>query len=199
MSSKAASYGDPRTRDRILEATWELIEEHGSTPRLNEVADRAGVSRQTVYLHFGDRAGLLVALVQYMDLRLGLDDAAIRIHQAPTGVQALETMVQALSVFASKIDSVAQVLEAAQHQDTSVAEAWRDRMAGRLNLNRAIFQRIANEGQLAEGWTIEAAAALTYTLTMPGPWRELTRELGWTRQQYADNLTKLLRRSLITD
>jgi len=199
MSSSMDSYGDPETRDRILQATWELIALHGSSPRLSDVAKQAGVSRQAVYLHFGDRTGLLVALVEYMDERLGLDEAAVRIHDARTGVEALETMVQTLSLFAPKIDPVAQVLEAAQYQDEAVGGAWRNRMAGRRALNQAIFQRIADEGHLAEGWTVEAAAGLSYTLTMPGPWRELTRGLGWSPQQYAENVTKLLRRSLLTD
>ena len=199
MSSKVPSYGDPKTRDRILDSTWDLIEEHRSSPKLSDVADRAGVSRQAVYLHFGDRAGLLVGLVQYMDQKLGLDEAAVQIHQAPTGVHALEAMVQALSVFAPKIDPVAQVLEAAQHQDEAVAAAWTNRMAGRRGLIRAIFQRIADEGRLAERWTIDAAADLSYALTMPGPWRELTTKLGWTTSQYAENLTELLRQSLLTD
>ncbi|MPZ73083.1 MAG: TetR family transcriptional regulator [Nitriliruptorales bacterium] len=196
--SSTGPYGDPRTAERILQATWDLIDGSGSTPRLVDVADRAGVSRQTVYLHFGDRAGLLVALVRYMDQVLGLDEAAEQIREAPTGVEALERMVRALSVFAPRIYSVAHVLEAAQHQDEAVA-AWRDRMRGRQAMTRVIFQRIADEGRLAAGWSVDTAAALSYTLTMPGPWRELTGELGWSPEMYAENIIKLLRRSLLSN
>ena len=34
-------------------------------------------------------------------------------------------------------------------------------------------------------------------VTMQGPWRELTRELGWTAERYAKNMTKLLLDSLL--
>ena len=35
--------------------------------RLADVADRADVSRQAVYLHFGDRAGLVLGLLGWVD------------------------------------------------------------------------------------------------------------------------------------
>ena len=199
MSSEEGSYGDRETRRRILQATWELIEERGSTPTLIDAAHRAGVSRQAVYLHFGDRAGLFVALVDYIDEIFGSGELVAHVLGAPTGAEALERMVKALSVFTSKIDSVAQVLEAAQYQDEALARAWRNRMHGRRAHSLTIVQRIADEGRLAEGWTVDAAADLCYTVTMPGPWRELTRELGWTPEQYSENVTKLLRRSLLAE
>ncbi|MEX2421766.1 MAG: hypothetical protein WD670_08115, partial [Actinomycetota bacterium] len=65
--------------------------------------------------------------------------------------------------------------------------------------HRAIIQRIADDGRLADGWTIDAAADLFYTVTMQGPWRELTRELGWTPEQYAENMLRLFRRSLLAE
>jgi hypothetical protein len=33
---------------------------------------------------------------------------------------------------------------------------------------------------------------------MPGPWRELARQLGWTAEQYTQNLTRLIR-SILTE
>ena len=199
MSSEEASYGDPQTRRRILQATWELIEELGSSFKLSDVADRGGVSRQAVYLHFGDRAGLLIAVVQYIDETLGLTALAAHIFDAPTGGEALQRMVEVRSDYASKIDPVAQVFDVARYQDEAIAAAWRDRMEFRRVVNRTIIQRIADEGQLAEGWTVDTAADVCYSVTMPGLWRELTRELGWTPEQYAENITRLLRRSLLAE
>jgi AcrR family transcriptional regulator len=199
MSSDEVSYGDPETRHRILQATWELIEGRGPGIRLIDVADRAGVSRQAVYLHFGDRAGLLVALVEYIDETLGFRELVAPVFAAPTGVEALRRAVELHSTYTSKIDSVAQVLDAAQYEDKALAAAWRNRMDGRRAAHRAIIQRIADEGHLAEGWTVDTAADLFYTVTMPGPWRELTRELGWTAQQYSESMTRLLRCSLVAE
>ena len=199
MSSAEVVYGDPETRQRILQATWELIEERGSGVRLVDAAERAGVSRQTVYLHFGDRAGLLLALVQYMPESLGFQQLLAHVFDAPTGAEALERAVELHSSYHSKIDSVAQVLEAAQYQDEDLGAAWRNRMDASRAAHRAIIERIADEGHLADGWTVETAGDLFYTVTMNGPWRELTRGLGWTSKQYAENITRLLRRSLLRE
>jgi AcrR family transcriptional regulator len=179
-------------------ATWEVIEELGADIRISDVADRAGVSRQTVYLHFGDRANLLLALVEYMPESLGFPELLAHVFAAESGIEMLRRAVALHSTYSAKIDSVAQVLEAAQYQDAALGAAWRDRMDRSRAAHRAIIERIAGEGRLADGWTVDDAGDLFHTVTMQGPWRELTRELGWSPEQYAERMTNLLLDSLVT-
>jgi AcrR family transcriptional regulator len=199
MSSEAAFYGDPETRRRILQATWELLEQQGAGVTLVDVADKAGVSRQAVYLHFADRSGLLVALVDYIDLSLGAVQLRAHIHGGATGVESLQRWIQTMSWYTAKIDRVTQVLESSQYQDKALAAAWRDRMGRRQTHIRSIVERIAAEGRLDERWSVDTAVELLYVVTMPGPWRELTRELGWTAEQYTQNLTRLVQSALLTE
>src|SRR5258708_7782713 len=51
-----------RTRSSILAAARELVSEHGPDSSVGKVAERAGVSRITIYNQFGSKAGLLAAL-----------------------------------------------------------------------------------------------------------------------------------------
>jgi AcrR family transcriptional regulator len=51
-----------RTRSSILAAARELVTEHGPESSVGKVAERAGVSRITIYNQFGSKAGLLQAL-----------------------------------------------------------------------------------------------------------------------------------------
>ncbi len=51
-----------RTRSSILAAARELVSEHGPDSSVGKVAERAGVSRITIYNQFGSKAGLLEAL-----------------------------------------------------------------------------------------------------------------------------------------
>ena len=199
MSSEGVPYGDPDTRRRVLQAAWELLEQQGSGVRLVDVADRAGVSRQAVYLHFGDRSGLLVALMDFIDVSLGAVQIRAHVHGAATGVESLQRFIETMSWYTAKIDRVAQVTEAGKDQDEALAAAWRDRMGRRQLHLRSIVERIAAEGRLAEGWSVDAAVELLYVVTMPGPWRELTRELGWTAEEYTQHLTRLVRGSLLTE
>ena len=189
-------YGDPATRDRILQAAWDLLPPLGAQLRVADVADRAGVSRQAVYLHFGDRSGLLVALVAWADDMLGLGALAKRVWAASTGVAALDRMIEVHAAYAPRIDAVARVLEA-HHQDPALAAAWRDRMDSRRDAHRQIIERIKAEGRLASGWTVDSATDLFYAATMPSPWRELTDARGWSSEQYASRMKRLLRRALV--
>ena len=71
--------------NRLLDAAWQEATEHGiDRLTLATVGARAGVSRQAVYLHFGNRATLLVEMAARVDhtsgFRSGL--AATR-HLAP--------------------------------------------------------------------------------------------------------------------
>jgi AcrR family transcriptional regulator len=184
--------GDPDTRERILRAAWDQIVERGSAMTLADVADRAEVSRQAVYLHFGDRAGLLLALVRFMPEALGFERLLAHVLAAPDGIEMLRRTVELHSTYSAQIDPVAEVLEAAQFRDEALGAAWRDRMEASRRVHRTIVQRIADEGQLADGWTVEDAGDLFYTVTMQAPWRELTRRLGWTSERYAQNVTRLL-------
>ncbi|MGH2752279.1 MAG: TetR/AcrR family transcriptional regulator [Actinomycetota bacterium] len=199
MSSEASVSVAPDTRHRILLATWELIEELGPELRLQDVAERAGVSRQAIYLHFGDRANLLLALVEFMPESLGFQKLLAHVFAAESGIEMLRRAVELHSTYSAKVDSVARVLEAAQYQDAALGGAWRDRMSRSRAAHHAIIERLAAEGRLSEGWTVEEAADLFYTLTMQGPWRELTCELGWSPEQYAVRMTKLLTDSLVAD
>lgn len=195
--SSVEPFGDPTTRRRILDAAWRLIEETGATPKLSDVATEAGVSRQALYLHFGDRAGLLVALVQHIDETFGKDDVVERVMSAGSGTAALGRMIDALAVYSGKVDGVARVLEAAQYEDEAVSAAWRNRMQVRRAHTQVLVQRIADEGGLAAGWSVDAAVDVCYVVLMQGPWRELVREMGWTPDEYAERMKLLLGRSVL--
>jgi AcrR family transcriptional regulator len=58
-----------------------------------QIAKKAKVSRQALYLHFADRAQLLDALVRYADEKRGLTSAIQHIVDAPTAREALGRMV----------------------------------------------------------------------------------------------------------
>lgn len=177
---------------------WQLLEERGSEVSLAEIAESAGVSRQAVYLHFGDRSGLLVALVDHVDLALGSEKLRSHVFGAPTGVATLRRWVEAMSWYTGKIDLLSRVLEWSQYDDSALAAGWRNRMGRRQRMLLEVAERIASEGHLADGWTAAEAADLVYAITMPGPWRELTREVGWSEGQYVERIWKVIETSLLS-
>lgn len=195
--STRSPYGDPTTRDRILNAAWELVTEHGAGLKLSEVAARASVSRQAVYLHFGDRSGLLVALVQHMDHTLDLGESLAAVHAAPDGASLLEAVMRLNTTFWAQVFPVAQVLEASQHEDEALGAAWRDRMRFRQATFRAMVEGLAEGGELDEGWSVDDAAATLYAVAHFDTWRELVVELDWSDDRYVQSMSRLLRRALL--
>ena len=196
-TASAPAYGDPQTRKRILDAARALLEERGSGVPIADIADLAGVSRQAIYLHFGDRVSLFVAVADHIDVSFGRDRLREHVFGATTGFDSLHRWVETMSWYTAKIDSVTRVLELAGEHDEALAAAWRDRMIGRRAHVRRIVDRIAAEGQLAKGWTAEAASDMVFAVTLPGPWRVLTSVLGWSTERYAAEITSMLERSLL--
>src|SRR5713226_3953806 len=83
-----------RTRDRVLATVRELLDKgtfHAAT--VEEIADRAGVSRATLYQHFRSRAGLIDAFCD----TFGANPAMIgikRAHELEDPAQALLEMIE---------------------------------------------------------------------------------------------------------
>lgn len=70
-------------------------------------------------------------------------------------------------------------------------------MDNRQRVHREITRRIADSGELDDTWTVDSAAELFYAITLPGPWRELTQELGWSGDDYRRHFTTFLQRALL--
>src|SRR4051812_44970889 len=70
-----------RTRARILESATELFLDRGyARTTMQEIADRAGVARDTVHAVFGSKARVLTALI---DARLVPDEPVANVTQTP--------------------------------------------------------------------------------------------------------------------
>lgn len=86
-----------RTNRRVLDAARSFIEQHGvENLSMRRLADEAEVSVRTLYNHFGDKDGLLTALVQR-----SLDSMDIEVHQL-TARDPLERIWEAVSVSIDK-------------------------------------------------------------------------------------------------
>jgi AcrR family transcriptional regulator len=83
----------PSMREAILDAAVRLFAERGPGVRLEDIADEAGVSRQSVYLHVGSRTGLMIAIVQHIDAQEPLPSLIQSVFEAPSALDALDAIV----------------------------------------------------------------------------------------------------------
>src|ERR687889_982861 len=175
------SRGESETRTRILEATWRLmVQRRGQGVRMRDIAEAAGVSRQAVYDHFGSRAELMVATARYGGEVRGLDER-LRLYRATTaGVERLEAFVEFWGNYIPEIYGIARALLAARETDEAVAAAWDDRMGVVREACRDIIERLHRDGTLVEGWTLDEAGEMLWSLLSIGNWENLTLERGWS-------------------
>jgi AcrR family transcriptional regulator len=194
------SSGDPRTRTRILEVTWRLMEErNGRGVRMRDVADAAGVSRQAVYDHFGARAELMVATARYGDEVRGLDERLRGYRSAVGGVERLEAFIEFWGNYIPEIHGIARALLAAREGDRAVAAAWDDRMRVVQEACRDIVGRLQRDGMLAPAWSLDEAGEMLWSLLSIANWENLTIERGWPVGLYVSRMQELTKRAFVRD
>ncbi|HEY2151130.1 MAG TPA: TetR/AcrR family transcriptional regulator [Vicinamibacterales bacterium] len=185
------------TRRRIFEAAWNLIVVRGETGfTMAQIAKKAKISRQALYLHFADRAQLLDALVKYADEKRGLTSAIQHIADAPTARAALDRMVSLQALQNPRIWAIALAFESVRRTDKAAQRSWQGRQAGRLETCRTIIERLRREGELRPRLTMEEAADLLYMITSLSTWEDLVLVRGWTADQYQERVTRLLLEAL---
>lgn len=185
------------TRERILAATWKLMEKSRDLQvRIADIAAAAGVSRQAVYLHFGNRANLLLAAVQYRD-RISPVQNIARAAEEDAVPGALANFVAAWFEHIPRIEPVAHLLSAASQIDPEAKVAWEDRMSLLRRLIGVLTKRLAAGRVLKSEWTAERAADWIWHRTHLDGWRHLVGERGWDAAEYGRHVRASLERDLL--
>lgn len=187
-----------RTRTRILEATWRLMEERrGRDVRMRDIADAAGISRQAVYDHFGSRTKLLVETTHYVDEERGLRERRQRFQSATGGVERLEAYVEFWGNYIPEVYGMAKALLEARETEEAAAAAWDDRMGAVRESCHLTIEALHRDGILASGWSLEEAVDLMWTMLSVRNWEQLTIECGWPQDRYIGRMQKLLKLTLV--
>ncbi len=175
------------TRERILRATLDLMEaQDGRGVTVAEIAEEAGVSRQAVYLHFGSRTGLMLALVEWVDDNLGIPDAVSEAMCVPDPVARFETLLRAAAEFEPRLAALARLVDTARDEDDAARAAWEDRMEQRKAAFTTALEDVASAGALRADLTPRRAAEIVWNLGSPASYRNLVLDSGWTHAEWAD-------------
>jgi len=137
---------DVAKTEAILDAAVEVIGERGLSAPMEEIARRAGVSKQTVYNHYGSKAELMRAL---MNRRVEAITASLREPGAienPT--EALEAYARSVleTVITSKSYSMMRVIMLGSGEMPDVAKEVFE--AGPLSARRQLAEFLKTETEL---------------------------------------------------
>jgi len=187
------------TRQRLLAATRAVLEEEGfAALTMGKVAARAQVTRKTVYLHFGTRGALIAELFGYVAAAEGLHRSLAPVWSAPDGAAALEEWAHHLARYHPQLLAVGRALQQVWRSDPDAAAHHRRILAAKHGNCRRLAQRLADEGILAPGWTVQSAADMLNALATTDLIEALAVDRGWSHRALADGLARLFRSAFLT-
>jgi len=191
------------TRHAVLEAARELFIDRGYVATtIDAIAERAGVSPETLYATFGSKRALLTELV---DVSVAGGDDQPRIFdqqwvQEMRGepdpnrrVAILARNGRAILERRAAVDEVVNGAAAADPAIAALAERSRkERYAGQRRLLRIVLGPTGPR----EGVSFETAADVLYAIGSPETYRLLVGDRGWSGSRferwYAETLARLI-------
>jgi len=153
------------TRQRILDAVAERMRTAPTEPvSIDQVARLAKVSRSTIYVVFGSRAGLFEAFAADLWERTGLAD----LSQATKSADALEhlrgAMKAACRMFAGDLDVYRVLFTMARLDPYAVGQVIERTETDRKHGMKHLAMRLAEDGYLRDDITVEQALDLLWVL-----------------------------------
>ncbi len=179
------------SRAAVLDAARALFLEHGYAPTtMKMVAAQARVSTQSVYQVFGNKPGLVKALI---DVAIVGDDEPIPMMERafvrgniaePDPVKKLRDYGKHMEDIAPRVFPVMVVLRDAAAADASAAEVWeqleRERVVGMTHF----AAHLKGGKYLRAGVTEPEARDILWTYSSFEIWDLLVRRRGWTVKRY---------------
>lgn len=186
------------TRTRILTAAWELLDSNpGVAAKMSDIAKRAGVSRQALYLHFPNRTELFIATTKHQDAVFKVDEMLVESRAATSGKARLEAFITAWGNYVPKIFGIAKTLIIMKETDEDAARAWEERMADMREGCAAAVAALQRDGDLADGMSERHATDYLWAILSVTHWELLTVACGWDQAHYVDAIQQTARRMLV--
>jgi AcrR family transcriptional regulator len=201
------SYDSTRRRERAEQRRREVLEAAGrqflsggyAPTTVAGIAAEAGVSVETVYKAFGNKAGLVRALWHRGLLGTGPVPAETRSDAASSGLDDPRAVIRRWSELAMEVAPrgapVALMIRAAASADPEAAHLWaelRAERAARMEHNARAIAR-----HLRPGLSVEHARDVMLAYTEPQLFHTLVVEQGWSLEEFADFQRRGLEASLL--
>jgi AcrR family transcriptional regulator len=184
------------TRRRILDAARETLERGPlGALRVDEVARSAGVSRSTVYLLYGSRAGLFDALARHLRDEAGFEEL-LSAFRRPDALEAMRGAQRAAVQMYATLPELARALFTLGAIDPDAVAAVRAIEDGRRPGQAAIARRLDEQGYLRNGVSVDEATDILTVITSFQAFDELYSGSGLQAEVVADRLIAMAERSI---
>jgi AcrR family transcriptional regulator len=193
-----------RSRDHVLQvARRELLSRGYAAVTIRDLAERAGVSMETIYKSFGGKPGLISAIYQRGLEGRGPTPAERRSESMVARENDPRVVARQLGRFVAEISPLAApillLVRAAAAEDPELAAVLRDSDAERLKRMRFNARSFARRGFLRPGLSIARAADICWALTAPELYEQFVVRRGWTARQLGEYVAGVLETAVLRD
>jgi AcrR family transcriptional regulator len=199
-ASAPANARGRRTRAGLLAAARRILEDDGFRAlTMHAVAEQAGVTRRSVYLHFSSRAELVSALFDHVAEAEGLTASLAPVWSAPDAAAALDAWAAHVVRYHPRLIAVDRAVRSEAADDPDAA-AHRARVAReRLAVCRRLVERLTDERRLAAAWSARSAAEMLVYLDSSDLLEGLLVERRWSRTKLTSHYGALLRATFLAE
>ena len=180
-----------RHRAAMLDAARSLFVEHGyASTTIKMVAAAAGASTQSVYQVFGNKPGLVKALV---DVAIVGDDEPVPMMERefvrqnmaePDPRKKLTDYGAHLEEVAPRANPILLILREAAAADAAAAGVWEQSQQERLTGMTHFARHLRVEKHLRKGVSETDARDVLWTFSSLEIWDLLVRQRGWSTRRY---------------
>jgi AcrR family transcriptional regulator len=209
--SPKRAYHAPRRNDRaratrgaILEAARNLFISQGyAAASVADIAERAGVSVDTIYAAVGRKPGLLRQLVE--SALSGTDETVpalereyvTRVREAGSAALKLGIYAEAVTGIQQRLAPIFLALREAAATDDDCANLWTEISERRARNMRLLAADLRATGELRSDLSDDKIADIIWTMNATEYWVLLVKERGWTPDEFADWLADAWKRLLL--
>jgi AcrR family transcriptional regulator len=196
--SEPANARSRRTRAALLAAARAILEGEGfAALTMTAVAERAGVTRRSVYMHFPTRGALVGEMFDYVAGVEGLAESLAKVWASPDPVTALDAWAGHLARYHPRLLAVDRAVQRTWREDPDAAAHRARVVAAKLSNCRRLARWLADEGRLADRWTTESAADMLFALIASDVIEALIVDRRWSRKRLAEQLAILFRAAFV--
>lgn len=175
------------TREAIVRAARALFARHGyQATTLQAIAQEGGVAVATIYAAFGSKAAILSALIKSAGADADIRALAEEVVAERDPRRQLRLAAKVMCAIMERESDIMNLLWQAGSGDPDLAAAWRQSHQQRLSRLAPLIERLAQQGALKSGLSVQEATDIEFTLSSPETHRLLRRERGWSPQRFED-------------
>ena len=193
------------TRHAVLTAARELFVDNGYTATtVTEIAQRAGVSVDTVYATVGRKPALLRELVETAisgtEQAVPADqrDYVARMRAADSAQDMITIYAHAITAIQQRLAPVFLALRDAAGTEPDCAALWTEIAERRAANMRRLAADLRTNGGLRSDLSDDRVADIIWSMNSPEYWVLLVRERSWSADQFAEWLADAWSRLFLT-